>query len=174
MGGEDDRAAGRAPLAQQAHHRLAGERVEGAGRLVGQQQRPASGDRPGDRHPLLFTPGQLAGEPAPDGSQAKRVQQAAGAGHRRFRPDAVQFQRERHVLGGGQRREQVGLLEDEADLPPQRLGEPGLVQAGQVAAGQQDPAGGRPVQPARQPQQGRLARTAGPHDGHELARADPQ
>jgi putative ABC transport system permease protein len=45
------------PLAQQAHHRVAGERVEGTGRLVGQQQRPAPRDRPGDRYLLLFTPG---------------------------------------------------------------------------------------------------------------------
>ena len=57
---------------------------------------------------------------------------------------------------------------------PPRLRQAGLVHAGQVAACQQDPAGGRPVQPARQPQQGRLARTAWPHDGHEFAGADPQ
>ena len=107
-----------APLAEQAHHRFAGERVEGPCRLVRQQQRPPSSDRAGDRHPLLLTPGQLGGEPAPDGSQAQGVQQAAGARHGRLRPDPVQFQCDRHVLGGGQRPEQVGLLEHEADLPP--------------------------------------------------------
>ena len=46
VGHQDDGAAGGAALAQQAEHRLAGQRVERAGRLIGEQHRPAAGRWP--------------------------------------------------------------------------------------------------------------------------------
>ncbi len=46
-------------LAQQRHHPGAGDRVEVAGRLVGEQQRRVAGHRAGDGDPLAFAAGEL-------------------------------------------------------------------------------------------------------------------
>jgi hypothetical protein len=57
---------------------------------------------------------------------------------------------------------------------PPGLRELGGSHVGQVAARQQDPAGGRPAQAAGQVQQRGLARAAGAHDGDKLAGADAE
>ena len=60
MGDEHDaRARLGADPQQLGLHVLAGHLVEGAERLVHQQQLRRGGQRPGDRHPLLHPAGQL-------------------------------------------------------------------------------------------------------------------
>ena len=113
-------ALGRDHGAQQAHDLTAGLEVELAGRLVGDQQLGAAGQRPSDRHPLLLAAGQLTralrgvlGEP----DESSRSRPAP-----RARPSACRdAQRDADVLGRGQHRDQAERLEDERDrVAPQR------------------------------------------------------
>jgi hypothetical protein len=99
--------------AQQPQHLAPGGRVQGAGRLVGEQHGRPGDQRPGDRHPLLLPAGQLAG-PVP--GPVTQPDLGEHRGHRTGRRLAAgQAQRQRHVLRGGQRRDEVERLEDEAD-----------------------------------------------------------
>ncbi len=60
MGHQDDGVAGIGQLAQQGHDVGTGAAVEGAGRLVGEDDAAAIHQRPGDRDALLLAAGQLA------------------------------------------------------------------------------------------------------------------
>jgi hypothetical protein len=68
------------------------------------------------------------------------------------------------VLGGGQRRETVEGLEDEADEIPPQQGQPPLAQPRQLRAAHLDRSGRRPVEAGRALQQRRFARAGRPHD----------
>ena len=74
-------------LADQPHHRLAVDRVQRAGRLVGQQQAPLADDRAGDRHPLPLAAGQLVGEPVGPLGQPEPVQRGQRRRPRAARAD---------------------------------------------------------------------------------------
>ncbi len=174
VGHQHDRAARRAPLREQFHHRLSAERIERTGRLVGQQQRPAPDHGPGDRYPLLLATGQSVREAVGDSQQPDAFEYASGRRHGFPRPHSVEFERERHVLGGGQRTEQVQALEHEADLMPEHLGQAGRAHARQVAATDHDPARGGPIEAAGQVQQSRFARSARTHDRDELSWLDAE
>ena len=93
-----------------------GARVEVAGRLVGEQQRRAVDQRPGDRDALLLPAGELrrlvvaCGRPARPGSEISAA---------RARPSLLRQvlggvgQRHHHVIQRGGSRQQVEALEDE-------------------------------------------------------------
>ena len=158
--------------ADHAHHRLAVGRVQRAGRLVGEQQVPVTDHRAGDRHPLSLAAGQLIRVARRAVRQAERIQRAQAGLPRLPRADAVQFQRQRHVLRGGQPRQQVEVLEHVADRP---AAQPRLVVArhrGQVLPGDQDLPAGRLLQAAGDGQQRRLARAARPHHRHHRPGGD--
>ncbi|KAG1390995.1 hypothetical protein G6F58_012818 [Rhizopus delemar] len=87
---------------------------------------------------------------------------------------AGQLQRQRDVLGGGQRRQQVEALEHEADLACAQLGAGFLVETAQILAGQRNAAAAGQVQPGQQAEQGGLAGTGFAHDGHDFAGVDVQ
>ncbi len=87
VGDHDDRGTGGVELFQQGEERRAGAGVEVPGRLVGQHDRRAARDRPGDRDPLSLPARQL-GRPRtsavrqPDPVQrGQRELAAPGAGH---------------------------------------------------------------------------------------------
>ena len=61
MGGHEDGGAPRVDLAKQVHDLEREIRVQIAGGLVRQQQYRVADQRTGDRHALLFAPGQVAG-----------------------------------------------------------------------------------------------------------------
>ncbi len=90
----------------------AGAQVERARRLVGEHELGLADERPGDRHALLLPAGQLRGR-WPRGPRARR--RRARRAPRRGQPAAGEPRGQRDVLRGGQRREQVEGLEDEAD-----------------------------------------------------------
>ena len=79
--------------------------VEGGQRLVEQQQRRLSGQRPGQRHPLGLAPGQLGGLTARQVVQAEPAEPGPGGRSRRGLAEAAGPRRERHVLGHAQVRE---------------------------------------------------------------------
>ncbi len=60
-------------------------------------------------------------EPDPLERRGRRVDRVRMAG---------QFQRDRHVLQGGHRRQQVKRLEDDADMPPPQAGETVFIDRG--------------------------------------------
>src|SRR5205807_8520691 len=77
--------------------------------------------------------------------------------------------RQFHVLVGGQHRQQMVELENEADVarPPAR--QLSFAHLGDELAADPDLAFARPGQAGDQVQQRRLARAAGSHESHELA-----
>ena len=92
--------------------------VERGGRLVGQDERRAVDQGPGDRDPLPLAArevGRRIGEPVAQPELGEQPRRTAGSSRRRGR----RLERGGHpdVLDRRQRAEQVVLLEDEADLP---------------------------------------------------------
>ena len=94
--------AGLAALPEQSQHLLAGLGVERAGRLVGEHQHALPDHAAGDRHPLLLAAGHLVGEPVRQVGQSDLDQRGLGLPSRLAAAYAVELQRERHVLGGGE------------------------------------------------------------------------
>src|SRR6266496_1810662 len=76
------------------------------------------------------------------------------------------------VLDGGQGRDQIELLEHEAERAQPELCELAVVQRREVAALEEDAASARPVERAEQLQKRRLAAAARPLEGNELSRRD--
>src|SRR4029453_11540818 len=85
---------------------------------------------------------------------------------------AADAQWQRDVLLGGQDREQVVSLEDEADGAAAQEREVAVVEGVETGAVDLDPAVGGPVQPGEDVQQRRLARARGAHEGGEAASAE--
>ena len=71
-------------------------------------------------------------------------------------------------------RDEVEELKDEADLAAAQQRPGRLAELVDPAPAEMDLAGGGPVEPAEQVQQGRLAAARGPHDADELALGDRQ
>jgi hypothetical protein len=161
-------------LAQQPGDLAADGAVEVGSGLIGQDQRGVVGQGPGDGHPLLFPARQLLGsevEPAPE---ADPLQQDAGALVGGVAGDAGQVAGQFHVLGRRQRRQQVEVLEDEAEAVGAQDGQVPLGGTGDVQAGHLDGAGAGPQHGAQHQQQGGLAAARGAHDQHHLTGVDVQ
>src|SRR6266508_3432756 len=82
-------------------------------------------------------------------------------------------QRERDVLSDGLRREQLEVLEDDADLAPQAR-DPGAGHARDVVAIDDDAAGRRQLLADQQSDESRLACARGADEKDEVAGIDPQ
>ena len=124
---------------------------------------------PRDRHPLLLAAGQfprlvLRARFHPHASQTLSC---APAGRRATL--ALQEQRQRHVILGGQRGEKMKGLEDHAD---QGSPQPGPFPVGQIMRGtsfQKQAARRRRIEPRDDVQQRAFPASAWPHQGAELA-----
>src|SRR6266540_2698398 len=143
----------RAP--QEAEQLGAGVGVEVAGGLVGKDDRGRGRQRPGGGDPLLLAAGELA-RPV-----AQAVTQADGVDHP-VDPGAVglgagQGHRQLDVLRGGQRRQQVERLEDEADTLAAQQGELLVREGVQLGAANEDLPGGHLVQAGQAVHEGRLS-----------------
>ena len=102
------------------------------------------------------------GEPDLVEQRERRAARVPDAGRRELRLD---------VLDGGQRRDQVELLEDEAERAQPQLGELVVAELREVAALEQHLAVARAVERAEQLQQRRLAGAARAFERDELAGA---
>ena len=91
-----DSTLGRGP--QQAHDRLAVDRVERAGRLVREQEPALADDRPRDRDPLALAARELVREAIRALLDVELVQRFEPGRPRGLRADAVQLERQRDVL----------------------------------------------------------------------------
>src|SRR5918999_1867165 len=76
------------------------------------------------------------------------------------------------VLGGGQGRDQVELLEDEAQRPQPQLGQGGVAEPLEGPAVEADRAAARPIERPEELQERRLAGAGRAEDGDELAAPD--
>jgi len=151
--------------AQQGEDLGAGGGVEVAGGLVPEHHVRAGEERPRHRDALLLPAGELVG----------LVGEAVGEGQRGgdlLEPGAVhgaarQVQREEDVLLRREGGDEVVGLEDEADAVAAEVGERGVVEGGDLGAGDGDGAGVCGVQPGEAVHEGGLARAGGAHDRGE-------
>ena len=158
--------------AEQPHHRLAVHRVEGAGRLVGEEDVAVADDGAGDGDPLALAAGEVVGEPVGLVEHAEALERFEAGGPGPLRADAVELERERDVLERGEPGEEVEVLEHVADRPAPQRGPVVGRQAGQVVAVDEHLARRRLLHRTGDGEQRALARAARPHDGDERARRD--
>ena len=109
----------------------------------------------------------MLSRPSPTDSRSSSDTAAA-----RVAVQSARRERDLDVLRGGQRRDEVELLEDEADRPQPERGQLAVAEPCEVATLEVDLAVGGPVEGAEQLEQRRLSRAAGPHDHEELAAGD--
>ena len=171
VGDEDE---GRPALAPEPHEGVEDRGARGAvevpRRLVGEEERGARPERPGERDPLLLAARQLRGVVVaplaePDGGEELR-RPRAGSGV------TGQLEREEDVLPRGQVREELVRLEYETDLPPTEKGELVLGHPVDRLPFEEDLPPRRAVQPGHEAEEGRLPAAGGAEDGGELAGGD--
>ena len=153
-----------------AHHHLPVSGIEGTRWLIRQEQPPPPDKRPGDRNPLPLAAGQLLRKMPGPIRQAHARQGPVGDGTGPAAADAVQLQREGHVLRRCQAGQQVEVLEDVANRPPPQPCPLGRRRPRHRTAIHQHLAGRRLLQRPGDRQQRALTRPAGPHHRHELPR----
>ena len=172
--GDDERgAAARQPVEGAADRRLA-LGVERRGRLVEQEDGRVAQDGAGDRQPLALAAGKLAGRGHDLGVVAlrQRADEAVGGGGAGGRLDLLAdgvLAAEADVARDAAR-EQHQLLADHRDLVAQRR----EGQRAQVAAVEQDAAGGRVVEPRQQVEERRLAGAGAADEGDAAAGLDDE
>ena len=102
--------------AEDLHDLLAGDAVEVAGRLVGQEDAGLVHQRTGDGHPLALAAGELVGPVVHAVGQAHPLQRRRGPVAALPPAHAGVHQRQLHVVQRGGPGQQVEGLEHEADL----------------------------------------------------------
>jgi len=164
---EFKQAAFRGFGAVEREHLAAGARVEVAGRFVGEDDVGPAGQRPGTGDPLLLAAGQLARPVVEPVAQTDGVDDPVEP--RLVRLATGEVERQRDVLQRGERWYQVEGLEDEPDAVAPQLGEPLVVERGQLRVTDEDLPAGRRVEPSQAVHQRGLAGAGRPHDRGELA-----
>lgn len=142
--------------------------VQLAQRFVQHQQLRTGCQRPGERHPLLFTAGQGRDGPSARARQADQVQEFTGPAVPLRPGHAVRLQPEGDVGADVPVREQLVVLEHQAQSPPVH-GQSRLVGAVQV-----HPPVVQGLQPGDGPQERRLAAAAGSQHTDDLVVRDLQ
>jgi hypothetical protein len=155
--------------AQDVHHRVARLGVERRSGLVAHDEARLIDQRAGDRDTLLLATGQFARQCIDVVSQAELAQQLAAALRCFATRDVCREQRHGRVLCGGQSRQQVVLLKDEANvLQPECV----RAAAGELLQGLAqhfDRTSGRVEQTRDHREQGGLAGAALPDEHADLA-----
>jgi hypothetical protein len=151
----------RLQVQQQPAYLIGAGPVEVAGGLVGQEQRGGLDQRPGQRRPLPLAAGEFGRPILQPLAQAHAIQQHPRPVERRRRGGAGGHGGQQHVFQHGALRQQVMLLEDEADLPIAKGGQLRLGQLERVQAVERHPPAAGRLQGAQHAQQGALAGAAG-------------
>ena len=153
-----------------------GDRVELAGRLVGEQHRRPVGQRDRDRDALLLAARQLVGPAV--GVTRSDISSSISVNRAWRSPpaDAVEDHRQLDVLAHVEVWQQVArrLLADEADDLPPVGGQLGAAHLAQDVSGHHCASGRRHVETAEDVHQRALAAARGADDGDELAGVDGQ
>ena len=128
--GDDDQAgaAGAYRGQQHLHGSLGGQGVQGAGGLIGEKDARTGHQRPGDGGPLSLPARELGGALVQVFAQSQLAQGLAGLGQRPSARGAGQEQGDGDVVQGGEVRQELAELEDEAELVQAQAAAGGLVQ----------------------------------------------
>src|SRR5215211_6031289 len=148
---------------QELLHQRSGLVVEGAERLVEQQDRRLVGQRARDRGALLHAAGELLWVMLRKAGKSDPLKPLAHDATARGRRNALLAQPERNVVGDGEPGEQSVGLKHHAAIGPRPGDRPPI---------EHDPPGGRAVEPGHQPQQRRLSAARRPKNGDEIVVAD--
>src|SRR5262249_15280075 len=169
---EDERVASRVELLAQVEDLASGRRVEGAGRLVGEEERRLGHESAREGDALALAAAQLVRLVLHALAQAHPRQRA----HRQLAPlaraHAAVDERQLDVLQRRGARQELERLEDEANLAVAQRRQRVLAQTAHVLAAQAVGAPARRVEAAEDVEQRRLARPGLPDDGHVLAALD--
>src|ERR1019366_3111279 len=98
-----------------SHDGLTVDRIEGTRWFVGEEQTTLAYDGPGDGNALTLTSGQFVRKSLGTVREAQLVEHRHSLSPRLLHRYAVEFKRQRHVLDGGQAREEVEVLKDVAN-----------------------------------------------------------
>ena len=145
---------------------LAHLRVEGAERLVEQQQARLDGERPGQGHALALAARELGRHPVGEGLEVHELEQLGHALADLVLRALADLEPEGDVAVHAHVLERGVVLEHEADVAPLRR------QAGGVGAVELDHARVGRLEPGHDPQQRRLAAAARAEQGGQRARRD--
>ena len=168
---EDDGGPGlRVDRLQLEVHLVAGQGVQGAERLVHQQDGRVVAQRPGDRGPLPHAAGQLPRVGALEAGQADELAQLGSPRPPRLPADPPQLQRQRDVVRDRVPGEQVGVLEDEPEVLERLV--VALAAAPDALPVGRHRARARGEQPGEDAQQGGLAAARAADQRDELAAGD--
>ena len=173
VGRDDDGRAGAVDPVDQLHDPDRRLGVEVAGRLVAEQQRRVVDERARDRDALLLAARQLVGVVVQLGRQADQAQDVRHLAADRLAVLADHLERVRDVRVDRAVRQQLEVLEDDADVAAQ-LRHLAAAHLGQRVAGDRDVALGRLELLHQQADAGRLAAAGRADDEDELAAADLQ
>ena len=156
VGDHDDRLAELVDGgAHEGEDLAAGAGVEVARRLVGEDEVRPRGQRPGDGDALLLTTGELARAVRQAVAEADGLDDRAQP--RSVRPTPGEGQRQRDVLLGVERRQEVVGLEDEADALAAEAGQLAIRQRPEVDVADEDVTGGERVETGQAVHQRALA-----------------
>ena len=157
---------------QEVEDGVASSAIEIAGGFVGEEDRRVQCEGAGEGDALLLAAGKLDGVVVEAAVESDAGEQFARAGA--AAAVAGEFHGEEHVLFGGESRDQVIALEDEADFAAADLRHLVLGEVGDVFAIEDHLAGGGRVETGEEAEQRALAATGRTHDGGELAARNEQ
>src|SRR5258705_12828805 len=161
-----------APDVLDQRHDLVGHLVvQVAGGLVGQEQARRLDDGPRQRGPLRLALRELVGKRLGPRGESDRLERGERLGGDVAPSRAQHAQHEGHVLEDGAPGQELRDLEHDADGPPQAR-DLGSAERGAVEAGHVDIALGGHFRRVEEPEQGGLARAAGPAQDDEFPLGD--
>src|SRR5262245_37922864 len=173
VGGDEHGRAPRVDLAEQVHDLERQIGIEVAGRLVGEDDDGIVHERARDRDALLLAARELERKrvhPVLQPHPLEHLERAALLLRRRHPQDA---RHERDVLQHGLVRQQLEVLEHEAERPAVGLHLPRR-EPGEIPASDDEPPLVGNLLPEQEPEERRLAGAAGPREEDELALVDAQ
>lgn len=147
--------------------------IEVTRRFVRKNQGRFAHDGSRDRDTLLFTTGQPLGLLRAFPRQTYAFERFADASTHDFRRQSDDFERDGDVVGDSPARNELEVLEDVADVAPQR-GNGLMLEATDIATEKKDASFICLLDAVDEPQQRTLARTRGSRDENELTTLDGQ
>lgn len=174
--GDDDKSLSEfvAEAEEQAVEFRAGVSIKVAGGFVGKDDLRGVDEGAGDGDPLLFASGEFGGFVAGAGLESQEVKQGAGFALGFFAAVAFEPGRDAYIFEGGEFRQKMVELENEADVPVAESGEAVGRVEGDVFAVVPDFAAIGSVERAEEMQKGAFPRAAGTDDGDDFFFFDRQ
>ncbi len=154
-------------LAKNFKNGVGAARIEITGGLIGKDDFRFVDECAGDGHALLLATGELGGLVIEASRDAEELGENVEAV--RIEAVAVNVLGERDVVAGGERRQEIEFLEDEANFVAAKVGAGGVAEGGKVVAIEHDAASRGAGEGAHDVEHGRFAAPGGPHDGEKIA-----